>query len=126
MKNKLQKRTYKFSNGITAAQDELNLGQDYKIMSLLSGLGIEDGKELLDSSIGDIIKKIVENDLVSELLNIILVIDNDTAADRNWSVLKNSELQKVIEDFFSLNPIALSWLKTIGTGLTSAKTTRSI
>lgn len=95
-------------------------------MELLSGLGIEDGKVLLNTSIGDIIKKIVENDLVSELLNIILVIDNDTSADRDWSVLKNSELQKVIEDFFSLNPIVLSWLKTIGTGLTSAKTTRSI
>lgn len=121
----MEKKNYKFSIGISATQEELTIEQDYKLMDLLSELGIGEGQELLNTPIKDIIGKLVKNDLLSKMLEIILTVtgpllDDQTIPlkeDKNWLKLKNSELQEVITDFFSLNPLVLQLLKGLGSGL---------
>lgn len=113
------KKSYTFSNGVTASQDELTIEQDYKLMDLLSELGIGEGKELLETPIRDIIGKLVKNDLLSKFLRIILRVENQNTdlTPVNWKKLKNSELQEVINDFFSLNPLVPQLLRGLGSGL---------
>lgn len=117
-------KQYKFSNGVEASQDELTIEQDYKLIDLLSELGIGEGQDLLNTPIKDIIGKLVKNDLLTKLLNIILVIEKGAP---DWQKLKNSELQEVIKDFFTLNPLVLELLKTFGSvqGITNTNTTSS-
>jgi hypothetical protein len=120
----MEKKSYKFSIGINASQEELTIEQDYKIMELLSELGIEDGKEILNTSIKDIIGKLVKNDLLSKLLNVILSV-KENKSEPNWKKLKNSELNEVIKDFFSLNPLVLMLFKSLGSvqGIRNLNTT---
>lgn len=123
-----EKKSYKFSNGITASQEELTIEQDYMLMDLLSELGIGEGQDLLNTPIKDIIGKLVKNDLLSKFLDIILNV-NETQADQlpgNWLKLKNSELQEVITDFFTLNPLVLQLLKTFGSGLGTTNTNTTL
>lgn len=120
-----EKKSYKFSNGIEATQEELTIEQDYKLMDLLSELGIGEGQELMNTPIKDIIGKLVKNDMLSKLLNIILtekdkIVDeggNTLAGLVDWKTLKNSELQEVMTDFFSLNPLVLQLFRGLGSGL---------
>lgn len=120
-----EKKSYKFSNGIEASQEELTIEQDYKLMDLLSELGIGEGQELLNTPIKDIIGKLVKNDMLSKLLNIILTAKdkitdeggNTPAGLVDWKTLKNSELQEVMTDFFSLNPLVLQLFRGLGSGL---------
>ena len=120
-----EKKSYKFSNGIEAWQEELTIEQDYKLMDLLSELGIGEGQELMNTPIKDIIGKLVKNDMLSKLLNIILTAKdkitdeggNTPAGLVDWKTLKNSELQEVMTDFFSLNPLVLQLFRGLGSGL---------
>ena len=94
-------------------------------MDLLSELGIGEGQELLNTPIKDIIGKLVKNDMLSKLLNIILTAKdkitdeggNTPAGLVDWKTLKNSELQEVMTDFFSLNPLVLQLFRGLGSGL---------
>ncbi len=112
----MQKKEYNFSIGITATQEELNIEQDYQLMDILSELGIGEGQDLMNTPIRDLIGKLVKNDLLSKLLDVILqVADQQTSPD--WKKLKNSELQEVITDFFTLNPLVVQLFKGLGSGL---------
>lgn len=122
----MEKKTYKFSNGIEATQEELTIEQDYQLMDLLSELGIGEGQELLNTPIKDLIGKLVKNDLLSKLLDVILTVNGKPADAElpdppnggvNWKKLKNSELQEIMTDFFSLNPLVVQLLKGFGSGL---------
>lgn len=108
----MEKKSYTFSLlGIKATQEELTIEQDYKLMELLSEVGIEEGQSFADMKISELIKKLVKGDLLSRLLDTILTVKGDSP---NWKKLKNSELNEVIQDFFSLNPIALQLLRLLG------------
>lgn len=114
--------SYKFQCGIEAHQEELNLQQDEKLTSVLLGLDLN-SFSLENTSIKDLINTLVKEKALNKILDIILHPSGKEKQD--YSLLKNSELQTVFSDFFSLNPTALNWLKTIGKGLTSLPQTLS-
>ena len=115
------KITYKFQCGIEAHQEELNLDQDEKLTTILLGFDMN-SFSFETTSIKDLIGILVKEKSLIKILEIILISDNDKP---DYSQLKNSELQNVFGDFFSLNPTVINWLKTIGAGLTSLPQTRS-
>ena len=114
--------SYKFQCGIEAHQEELNLQQDEKLTSVLLGFDLN-SFSLENTSIKDLINTLVKEKALNKILEIILHPSGNEKQD--YSLLKNSELQTVFSDFFSLNPTALNWLKTIGKGLTSLPQTLS-
>ncbi len=98
------KKDYKFSNGLEASQEELTLLQDYELMDLISG--VDAGSVSLTSmTIIDAIKRLREHKLIEKALAIILSIEENSDNFKKLSGLKNSELQEVFTDFFTLNPI---------------------
>ncbi len=107
----MDKKTYKLSIGITATQEELTIEQDYRLMEILSDLGVDEGKDLLSHSIKDLIVRLIKNDLLSGILNVILTVN--TRSEYDWKKLKNSELNQIITDFFSLNPLVLNLFETL-------------
>lgn len=114
--------SYKFQCGIEAFQEELNLEQDEKLTGILLGFDIN-SFSLETTSIKDLINTLVKEKALNKILDIILLPSGNEKQD--YSQLKNSELQTVFSDFFSLNPTVINWLKTIGSGLTSLPQTLS-
>ena len=89
---------YVFKCGITAHQHELTLKQDGELAKLLSKLNVSNF-DLSKISILELIAHLVEDNILNDALNIILNTQNE-----DYSELTNSELEKVITDFFTLNP----------------------
>jgi hypothetical protein len=115
---------YSFACGVEAYQEELTLGQDEELVGVLMELDIE-GVDLEKTQIKEIIEKLLSDNLLHKLLQVILVIPGmeQKIPVEKIKQFRNSELQAVIGDFFSLNPTARDWLKTIGSGLISGQTT---
>lgn len=113
---------YKFQCGIEAHQEELNLGQDEKLTGILLGFDMN-SFSFETTSIKDLINTLVKEKSLTKILEIILIPESNVKPD--YSQLKNSELQNVFGDFFSLNPTVINWLRTIGGGLTSLPRTPS-
>lgn len=105
---------YKFQCGYEAHQEELSLEQDEKLTAILLTLNLS---SLAEISINELITTLTKEKLIPKVLGIILI----GKEDNDYSKLKNSELEMVMADFFSLNPTAIAWLKTIGEGLASLK-----
>lgn len=113
---------YTFHCGIEAHQEELNLEQDEKLTGILLGFDVN-SFSLETTSIKDLIGVLIKEKSLIKILEIILIPGNNENPD--YSQLKNSELNNIFGDFFSLNPTVMNWLKTIGTGLTSLPQTPS-
>lgn len=114
---------YKFANGLECRQEELTLGQDEKLVEIMMGLELS-GVDLENTKLRDIISQLLNENLLYKMLQVVLIIEpegKEIEIDQLRS-LKNSELEAVIKDFFSLNPTARDWFRTIGSGLTSGKT----
>lgn len=109
----METKSYTFSNGIIASQDELTIEQDFQLMELLMELGLEEGQDILKTPLKNILKILVKNNLVSRFFNIILRIEADHP-EANWIKLKNSEVEEVMTDFFSLNPMLSQLLISFG------------
>lgn len=115
---------YTFQNGLVAYQEELNLDQDEKLTGILVGFDLNAFS--LENSIKDLIETIIKEKALLRVLKIILLPESEQSdLDDSLKGLKNSELQKVFNDFFSLNPTVINWLKTIGKDLTSLRQTPS-
>lgn len=108
----MDKKNYKFSNGLECYQDELTLEQDIKLTQLFSKIDLQN---IADVKIIDLITLISRENIIPDLLRIILL--SETVIDETrFMSLKNSELKGVIEDFFILNPLvkdALGIFRTI-------------
>lgn len=116
--------SYSFACGVEAYQEELTLGQDEQLVGVLMGLNISD-IDIEKTQIKDVIGKLLSDNVLYKLLQVVLIIpgSEDKMPVEKLKQLRNSELQAVIGDFFSLNPTARDWLKTIGSGLISGQTT---
>ena len=114
---------YQFSNGLVCRQEELTLGQDEKLVEILMGLELS-GVDLENTKLRDIISQLLNENLLYKMLQVVLIAETADAeiTIEQLKSLKNSELEAVIRDFFSLNPTARDWFRTIGSGLTSGKT----
>lgn len=97
----MDKKNYKFSNGLICYQDELTLEQDMKITALFAKVNIQ---SIADTKIIDLLGIITRENLILDFLKIILRAEAPLGDSLILS-LKNSELKGVIEDFFGLNPL---------------------
>lgn len=97
----MDKKNYKFSNGLGCFQDELTLEQDMKITALFAKVNIQ---SIAETKIIDLLGIITKENLILDFLKIILRSGQDISEDQLLS-LKNSELKEIIEDFFGLNPL---------------------
>lgn len=109
---------YSFLNGLKAYQEQLNLEQDIELSKIFSDLmGVEVSSAVGNPSgfIQDIFKKLNREKRILSILKIILIQeDGSEIQDDKLLSLKNSEIENICMDFFSLNPTLISWLKTIG------------
>jgi hypothetical protein len=114
------KITYNLQCG-TAHQEELDIEQDEKLTEVLMGFDVN-ALSFENTTIKDLIQRVVNEKAVYKILSIILFSE-----DKDFDVryIKNSELEMIISDFFSLNPTAINWLKTIGGALISMSQTKS-
>lgn len=99
---------------IKAYQEELDIEQNQKLVELLSKFKLNSGT--FDTQTVDVILKFLkEQNLIAEFLKIILTIDYSVGGshDTTLKYLKLSELEKILMDFFSLNPTLMRWLKSI-------------
>lgn len=99
------KYTYKFGNGIRAWQSELTLESDKKLAELFAELN-------LTSFDAKLLETLVKNNLLENFFKIILNVDYQPAGS-NFSQLFNSEIEVVIADFFTLNPLAKKGLELL-------------
>lgn len=117
--------SYDFQCGLKAHQEQINLDQDFRLADILLELNLKD-LNFEKTSIIEVISTLFENKIIYKILLVILLPDGDgEIKSEELGKLKNSELQIIFNDFFSLNPTAKDWLKTIGEGLISIQTTRS-
>lgn len=114
------KITYNLQCG-TAYQEELDIEQDEKLTEVLMGFDVN-ALSFENTTIKDLIQRVVNEKAVHKILSIILFSE-----DKDFDVryIKNSELEMIFSDFFSLNPTAINWLKTIGGALISMSQTKS-
>lgn len=113
----MDKKKYKFSNGLECYQDELTLEQDIKLTQLFSKIDLQN---IADVKIIDLIGLISKENIIPDLLKIILMSESGIDETKFMS-LKNSELKGVIEDFFTLNPLvkdALGIFRTVAAMMT--------
>lgn len=97
----MDKKNYKFSNGLGCFQDELTLEQDMKITALFAKVNIQ---SIAETKLIDLLGIFTKENLILDFLKIILRSGQDIPEDQLLS-LKNSELKEIIEDFFGLNPL---------------------
>jgi hypothetical protein len=106
---------YEFKCGLKAYQEEMNLEQDQSLAEIILGFDLK-SFSLETTSIKDLVDIILKEKALNKILDIIL-FRSDGSSDC-FDLLKNSELQIIFEDFFSLNPTVKDWLMTSGSGLT--------
>jgi len=102
---------YEFNNGLKCYQEELNVGQDEQLVSLLAN--VETSKlDMNATEVRELVRTLVSEQILYKLLKVILVSDAEIDEEQ-LKTLKTSELQRIITDFFILNPAVKSWLKII-------------
>lgn len=103
---------YSLCNGaLDCYQKELTLAEDNAIMKLLENFSfdeIKDGNFRIKTAIAFLIK----NNALERFIRIILHIPDSVRSDIVRE-LTNSELQVIMNDFFTLNPGALQLLQTL-------------
>lgn len=103
---------YKLCNGkLECFQQELTIAEDDAIMRLLENFSFEEVKDGT-LQIKTVIAFLVKNKALIKFIRIILHIADDIP-DSVITQITNSELQVVINDFFTLNPGAFTLLKNL-------------
>lgn len=108
--NLQERKNYNFKCGIKAYQEECDYAQDKEILALLKSVEIGELKDFGELSIAKLIDKIIVNDLIGKLFNIILITEE--VCEQNWDKLKRSEVIEVLQDFFTLSPVLQKWFGT--------------
>jgi hypothetical protein len=97
---KYPRKDYKFSNGVEAYQEQLDLDQLEVLAPVLAQMDIADLKGLNMKHISEILFK---KQLIRKLMKVVLVSESDITDDM-IGALKHEELEAVLNDFFILNP----------------------
>jgi hypothetical protein len=111
----MERKLYKFKNGIQAHQEELSIEQDYRIAELMTELEIPGFEDIEKMQIQNLIKLLASSGVLEKFLEVILLPAKDTEgiSAEKLKTLKNSEVQKVMDDFFTLNPLVKSLLQNL-------------
>lgn len=111
-----EKKQYTLSIGVTAFQSELTIKRDYRVMKLVKALKldkmIKGAKEIQSFSIEDWIDILLDSELIEKFLSEILYDESGMSFghhDKGFEIqkfgeLRNSELEEIINDFFTMNP----------------------
>lgn len=124
----MERKNYKFSNGIEAHQEELSVEQDYKIAELFAELEISKFDDIREMNIQDMIKLLAGSNIVERFLEIILIPAGSSGwiSSEKLRTLKNSEVKEVIHDFFTLNLLLSGLLQNLSSALaTQTKSPKS-
>ena len=103
-------------NDVEFTQDELAWNQDKKLILILKEhLGGDFNIDLGSLSIMEIFDKLTDNDLVEQFLSIVLIpVKKINIIPELFGDIKNSELEAVITDFFTLNKRLIERLTEFG------------
>lgn len=111
---------YQFKSGLKAQQSELTLKQNNQLLAYVSSLSASSLGKLLsgnldDVTLGEVIAEFTSELPVNKLLHIILRNPDGKPFDSPdaFDDLTNSEMIKIYNDFFSLNPAVLALLKSL-------------
>jgi len=114
-----EEKTYKFKNGITAVQEEIDTEQFHSIIVLLADVDVQNLDEIKSFKFLKILKK---KNIIAKFLSVILKDTNGNPIPDSKLILKFSDFKKVYDDFFSFNPELISELKNFGSKLASGLT----
>lgn len=106
-----ERKTYNFKCGITAYQEECTLAQDKQLSAILIKFDLGELQSLKDVKIEHLFTKLIENDMLYQILDIILIPEYipDPLTESKWNNLRRSEVVSVFEDFFTLSPALEKW-----------------
>ncbi|HCA42131.1 MAG TPA: hypothetical protein DEP28_02645 [Bacteroidetes bacterium] len=116
------KKSYDIGNKLFF-QEELNLGQDIQLTELLQETSLEEFSNVDNMNVAQLIKLISKENLITKFLRIILFNnEGNSLSDEDCFKIKNSQLELIINDFFSLNPSVKNLLMSISKALTGTLT----
>ena len=111
---------YQFKSGLKAQQSELTLRQNNQLLQYVSSLSASALGSLLsgnlnDVTLGEVISEFTTELPINKLLHIILRDENNLTfgGPDCFDDVTNSEMIKIYNDFFSLNPAVLALLKSL-------------
>lgn len=115
-------KEYKIGN-TSVYQDELNAEQDQNIAELFTRLDLGDISDIASLRFDVIIKAIAKFKALSKFLSIILTDkDGNPIPESLAGKIKNSQMEGIIKDFFSLNPKVRELLTNLKNALLSMNT----
>lgn len=122
MSEEITKKTYQIGNK-EFYQEELTLGQDIQLTELLQETSLEQYSNIDNMNVAQLIKLISKENLITKFLRIILLNnDGKVLEDKDALKIKNSLLELIINDFFSLNPSVKNLLMSISGALAGTLT----
>lgn len=124
----MEKIKYQLSDGTVCYQDELIGKQDVAILKLASKIQLDE-KTFRESTLITLMELLVKNDILADFFSIILTDESGRynceeikSRVMNW---KNSEYERIVKDFFALNPSAMNLLKNFVPKLGSMNSTQT-
>mgnify|MGYP000895635158 CR=1 FL=1 len=122
MSDEETKKTYQIGNK-SFYQEELTLGQDIQLTELIQETSLEEFSNVDTMNVAELIKLISKDKLITKFLRIILQSNSgNQLEDEDALKIKNSQLELIINDFFSLNPSVKNLLMSISKSLTGTLT----
>jgi len=108
----------------TVFQDELNIYQDHRIAQLFSDLDIKNIDDIKNLTFSQIISLLSKSNVLIKFLSIILTdVLGNPVPDNIIGSIKNSQLEIIFKDFFSLNPKLKELLMILKNALISTNLT---
>lgn len=112
----MEKKEYKFSNGLECYQSEFTLKKNIRLAEILKKHFIEAEQKNISST--NILNALTDESFAVDLLSLILNIPEEKKS--LLLDLTNAELEEVITDFFTLNPLFKKQLMSLGSRLASS------
>lgn len=115
----MNKKEYKFSNGLECFQSEFTLKKNIRLAEILKKHFIDSEQKSISPA--GILNALTDETFAVDLLSLILNISEDKKSI--LLDLTNAELEEVITDFFTLNPLFKKQLMSLSSKLASSTPT---
>jgi len=105
-----RKGLFRRSQGISAYQEEISLGQELELMNLLTKHDLGSLEDLTEKNIGTIINELIANGMILKLFQILL---HPKLNFKELAAMPLTIQGRVVANFFSLNPGLLILLRSL-------------